>query len=189
MGSELTSGGWSFSKRTKTTAEIILDFYKAIRAGAHDAIIIGCNTVGHLCAGLFEVQRTGDDTSGQDWERTRRMGINTLAFRAAQHDAFFQVDADCVGVTSLVPWDLNKNWLDLLSKSGTPLFASIEPNALGPQQKAALKEAFSIASQRQPLVEPLDWLDTTCPTDWRLGEKVVHYNWYPESGISAVAGV
>ena len=37
--------------------------------------------------------RTGDDTSGRIWERTRRMGVNTLAFRLPQHNAFYHIDA------------------------------------------------------------------------------------------------
>lgn len=67
-----------FHDRTLTTAEIILNLYKTIRKAAKDALLIGCNTIGHLCAGLFEINRTGDDTSGKEWERTGKMGINTL---------------------------------------------------------------------------------------------------------------
>ncbi|PYT32182.1 MAG: hypothetical protein DMG58_10690 [Acidobacteria bacterium] len=43
-------------------------------------------------------------TSGRDWNRTRRMGVNTLAFRGVQHGAFFATDADCVGIMAAVPW-------------------------------------------------------------------------------------
>ncbi|MDR3718944.1 MAG: hypothetical protein P4K98_09090, partial [Bryobacteraceae bacterium] len=85
MGPELTAAGWYFSDRGKTTAEIVRALYQAIRRGAGSAQIIGCNTIGHLGAGLFEMQRIGDDTSGREWPRTRKMGINTLAFRLAQH--------------------------------------------------------------------------------------------------------
>lgn len=61
--------------------------------------MIGCNTVGHLAAGLVQVQRTGDDTSGRQRERTRRMGVKTLAFLLAQHNRLFVLDADCVPCT------------------------------------------------------------------------------------------
>src|SRR5690242_12950575 len=54
----------SFQDRSRTTAEIVLEFYRAIRAGAGHAVIIGCNTLSHLAAGLVHLQRTGDDTSG-----------------------------------------------------------------------------------------------------------------------------
>src|SRR5262249_25161944 len=70
MGESLTTPGWHFADRSRTTAEIVSDLHMAIREAAGDAVLIGCNTVGHLGAGLFELQRTGDDTSGREWERT-----------------------------------------------------------------------------------------------------------------------
>ena len=90
MGAELTDGKWRFADQSLTNAEIILRLYRTLREGAGDGVLIGCNTIGHLAAGLFEIQRTGDDTSGREWERTRRMGVNTLAFRLPQHGAFFR---------------------------------------------------------------------------------------------------
>jgi alpha-galactosidase len=88
MGAEITDPNWSFANRTRTNAEIIRDLYEVLREAAGAALLLGCNTVGHLAAGLFELQRIGDDTSGRDWNRTRKMGVNTLAFRAPQHGAF-----------------------------------------------------------------------------------------------------
>jgi alpha-galactosidase len=187
MGGAITPDGWHFADRTKTTAEIILNLYCAIREGAGNALLIGCNVIGHLAAGLVEIQRTGDDTSGRDWNRTRKMGINTLAFRMPQHDAFFAADADCVGLTHDIPWDLNARWLDLLARSGTPLFVSADPAAVGPAQEKALREAFARAAQPQSAGEPLDWLDTTCPSHWRLGDTETIYDWYgQEVAVSAV---
>ncbi|MHB1000071.1 MAG: alpha-amylase family protein [Armatimonadota bacterium] len=177
MGNSLTKPGWSFADRSRTTAEIIRDLYTAIRTGAGEALIIGCNTVGHIGAGLFEIQRTGDDTSGQEWERTRKMGVNTLAFRMPQHRLFYESDADCVGLTNHVPWELNSQWLDVLAKSGTPLFVSASPDAIGPEQSAALKDAFAKGAEIQPIAEPLDWLDTTCPRIWRQGSEISKYDW------------
>jgi alpha-galactosidase len=58
------------------------------------------------------------------------MGVNTLAFRGAQHGAFYVADADCVGVTNAVPWVYNRQWPDLLAR-GTMLFVSLAPDALG----------------------------------------------------------
>jgi alpha-galactosidase len=150
-----------------------------MRAAAGQSYLIGCNTIGHLGAGLFELQRTGDDTSGREWERTRKMGINTLAFRSPQHDTFFAADADCVGLTRDVPWELNSQWLALLARSGTPLFVSADPAVLGPQQKRALSESFALAAQPRPTAEPLDWLDSTCPAQWLLDGEQVAFDWYP----------
>jgi alpha-galactosidase len=177
MADGLTAPGWHFADRSRTTAEIVRDLYAAVREAAGDAVLIGCNTVGHLGAGLFELQRTGDDTSGREWERTRKMGVNTLAFRMPQHGAFFAADADCVGLTREVPWRLNRQWLDLLARNGTPLFVSAAPDAVGPEQSAALKEAFLVASRPQPPAEPLDWLYTTCPRHWRFGDEEAVYDW------------
>ena len=179
---QITPNGWSFADRSRTTAEIIRDLYSAIREAAGEAVLIGCNTIGHLGAGLFEIQRTGDDTSGREWERTRKMGINTLAFRMPQHDAFFAVDADCVGLTNDVPWELNSQWLELLARSGTPLFVSADPKAIGPEQKDALMSAFEIAATPQPIAEPLDWLETTSPAHWKFGNEKRVFKWISDGG-------
>lgn len=184
MGAEVTDKGWGFADDSLTTAEVILALYETLRQGAGDALLLGCNTVGHLGAGLFELQRTGDDTSGREWERTRRMGVNTLAFRMPQHDAFFAVDADCIGLTGQVPWEMNRQWLDLLARSGTPLFVSAAPDAVGPEQQQALQAAFALAATSQPVGEPLDWLNTTCPRHWRLGGQETTYDWYDGEGAS-----
>jgi alpha-galactosidase len=189
MGAELTNPGWRFADTSRTTAEITLALYRAIRAGAGEAhhaasaLIIGCNTIGHLGAGLFELQRIGDDTSGREWERTRKYGINTLAFRGPQHDTFFAVDADCMGHTPVMPWEMNERFLDLLARSGTPLFLSIDPKALGSDQIRAIRAAYQQASLPQPLAEPLDWLETTCPTTWKMDQTIVHYDWFGDNGV------
>jgi alpha-galactosidase len=177
MGSDITNGGWMFADSGRTSAEIINNLYKAIRDGAGDAALIGCNTIGHFGAGLFELQRTGDDTSGRAVERTRKMGINSLAFRMPQNNTFFAADADCVGLTDAIPWDQNKQWLDLLARSGTALFVSADPDFMGTEQKAALREAYTIAAKPTVAGEPLDWLETTCPRHWKFGDDLVTYDW------------
>ena len=180
MGPGLTAGGWHFQDRGRTTAEIVLDLYRAIRRSAGDAVLIGCNTIGHLSAGLVEAQRIGDDTSGREWARTRKMGVNTLAFRMPQHDAFFVADADCVPLTGEIPWSLTEQWLDLVARSGTALIISADPAAVTPEQKPALRAALAAAARTQPPGVPLDWMDTTTPERWKLDGKPVHYDWYRE---------
>lgn len=187
MGVALTDPGWRFHDNTRTTAEIIRALYQAIREAAGQAALIGCNTVGHLGAGLFEMQRIGDDTSGKQWERTRKMGVNTLAFRAAQHRTFFFADPDCVPVTPPVPWPLTAQWLDLVARSGMPLFVSLDPACAGAEQRRAIREAFERAAAPQPVPEPLDWMDSTAPERWRLGAATRRYQWYPEDGASPFA--
>jgi alpha-galactosidase len=185
MGASPTLPDWSLHDRSRTNAEVILDLYRAIRnAAGEQTLVLGCNTVGHLSAGLFEMQRTGDDTSGEHWERTRKMGVNTLAFRLPQHQTFFVQDADCVGITRAVPWDLNRQWLDLLARSSTALFISPSPDATGPEQKKAIAAAFAIAAAGGSNVSPTDWLDATTPEQWRgpAAEKGIRYQWCATGG-------
>jgi alpha-galactosidase len=184
MNADITDSGWHFADGSRTNAEIVLDFYHAIREAAGTSLVIGCNTLNHLSAGQFELQRSGDDTSGRDFNRTRRMGVNTLAFRAAQHGAFFAIDADCVPITPQIPWDMGERWLNLVAKSGTPLFVSADPRAMGDEQKQAVRRAFAEAAKPQPLGEPLDWLETTTPGRWRLQGETVEFDWFGPDGAS-----
>jgi alpha-galactosidase len=177
MGPQITNDGWSFADNSLTTAEIVKNLYVAIREAAGDALILGCNTIGHISAGLFEMQRTGDDTSGRHFERTRRMGVNALAFRMPQHRTFFDTDADCVGLTHDIPWEQNRQWLDLVGRSSTSLFVSCDPTAIGPDQRAALRDSFERAARPATPAEPVDWIETTCPRYWRAGDKRLTYNW------------
>jgi alpha-galactosidase len=64
-----------------------------------------------------------------------------------------------------------------LAESGAPLFISAQPEAIGEEQKAAIKKAFASAAKVLPLGEPLDWMDTMLPQKWKLDGKVVDFNW------------
>lgn len=171
--------GWGLADRSRTSAEVLVALYRTIADAAGDALVIGCNTVGHLAAGLVQIQRTGDDTSGRHWERTRRMGVNTLAFRLAQHGHFYAVDADCVPCTPATEWALNRRFLDLVARSGTALFVSVDPAARTPEVDADLTAAVRLALDGgQPGgVEPLDWLETTTPRRWRARGQDLAYDW------------
>jgi alpha-galactosidase len=184
MGVELADDGWHFHDQTLTNAEIILRHYRTLRAGAGDAVLLGCNTIGHLGAGIFEVQRVGDDVSGRLWERTRRMGVNALAYRLPQNGTFFAIDPDCAMYTPQTPWELNSQYLDLVARSGAVLFVSANPLTTPPAQKAAFRAALQIAlSGGVPGgSEPLDWLHTTAPEQWRLGREKVAYHWEEPAG-------
>ena len=183
MGAALTRDGWTFaSGPSRTTAEVIDDLYGTIRRAASESLIIGCNTVSHFSAGHFEICRVGDDTSGTEWPRTRKMGVNTLAFRGAQHGSFYVADPDCVGVTNAIPWTLNRQWLDLLARSGTMLFVSLDPNALGAEQRRDLSAALALAATPKPLGEPLDWQRTVYPSRWRLMGRERTYDWVGADG-------
>jgi alpha-galactosidase len=177
MNETMTAPGWHFRDRSITNAEIILFLYRTIRAASLDMLLIGCNTFSHLSAGIFELNRIGDDTSGNEWARTLKMGVNTLGFRLPQHNTFYAADGDCVGLTTKIPWDKNKQWLRLLAESSAPLFISAQPEALGDEQKKYIKKSFSIASTVQSLGEPLDWMNNPRPQEWLLNGKRIEFDW------------
>lgn len=177
MEDALTVPGWQFNDNTKTNAEIILHLYKSIREAADDMYLIGCNTISHLSAGLFELNRIGDDTSGKEWARTKKMGVNTMGFRMVQHKTFYEADGDCVGLTNEVPWNKNKQWMQLLAQSSAPLFISAQPDAIGNEQKQFIRQSFVEAAKQQPVAEPLDWMNNQWPAKWKLNGKVVEFDW------------
>ena len=189
MGPQPTLPGWSFSDRTRTNAEVIADLYALLREAVGDKLLLdGCNTMGHLGQGIFDLQRIGDDTSGHQWERTRRMGVNTLAFRLPQHGTFFTVDPDMVGLTDAVSWELNRQWLDVLAQTGAATIVAVAPSQRGPEQRAALKDAFQIAASGGTGIRPIDWMESSTPEHWRAPAAAAvserHYQWTGADGTS-----
>ena len=187
MGPQPTLPGWSLHDKSKTNAEVIAELYTMLRQAAGEPVLLdGCNTVGHLGQGIFDLQRTGDDTSGRQWERTRRMGVNTLAFRLPQNGTFYTVDADLVGITDAVPWEFNQQWLEVLARSGAATIVSPGPPARGAQQRAALREAFKLAAAGGAGARPVDWMDGSTPEHWKeSGKQERRYRWSGAEGASA----
>lgn len=176
----ITPDGWHFYDTSKTSAEIVKDFYNLVRNSVgEDVVLIGCNTIGHLSAGIVDMHRIGDDTSGYDWQRVVGYGVNTLAFRLCQNKTFFTADADCVGIMSKIDWQKNQKWLDLLSKSSTALFVSIHDDAYTDEVKNDIKNAFEecVNSFGKKLI-PLDWKENKIPQKWQWGDKVIEYRWH-----------
>ena len=185
MGAQITDDGWGFAEgRMRTTAEIILELYQIMRQAAGDMVILGCNTFGHLSAGIFEACRVGDDTSGNSWDRTRKMGVNSLAFRGAQNGAFYATDPDIAALTKNLPWEKSGQWLDLVSRSGAVLFVALDPAAVGPEQERALKAAFARAAKPQPIGEPRDWMASASPERWVLDGQEATFDWQVPEGAS-----
>lgn len=180
----VTEEGWHFYDQSKTSAEIVKMLYGAIYEVCREknVLILGCNTIGHLGAGLMHINRTGDDTSGKSWNRARIMGVNTLAFRLPQHRAFYDVDADCVGITGAISWELNKQWADVLAESGTPLFVSAKSGVLTPDEEEVLHQIMCKAAKQDCHKIPVDWQDTDCPEVWADEKETRHYNWYEDAG-------
>ena len=167
---------WHFYDKAKTNAEIVLDLYKLIKDAAGDMYIIGCNTVSHLCAGLVHLNRTGNDTSGREWDATKKNGVNTLAFRLAQNEAFYMCDADCVGILGeYIPWEKNKQWLHLLLYSNTPLFVSCNNN-LTDEQRKDISNAYK-ANQKNHKMKPVDIFENPTPSKWEINGETIEYEW------------
>ena len=191
MPVEMAVPGWYFHDQGRTSAEIIVSLYQAILEAAkpHGMLILGCNTIGHLGAGLMHINRTGDDTSGLMWERTLRFGVNTLAMRMPQHRTFFDADADCLGITERISWDYNRLWGRLLSLSGTSLFYSVKPGTMKAEEEEELREMLRENAAVRASAEPLDWQETALPQEWLLSgqtsqsshEEIFH--WYPPEGL------
>ena len=182
----VTEDGWGFADDSLTSAEVVQRFYQAVFEGAGDSLVLGCNCIGHLGVGYMQLNRTGDDTSGVKWERTRKMGINTLAFRLPQNGAFYAVDADCVGMSSQILWSLNRQWLKLLGYSGTPLFFSVKPGTLSEEEERELKSVLAFASQNEKEGVPLNWQDTFFPDQWELDGQKTQFDWADELGAGVL---
>lgn len=186
MRAATASPGWHFHDRSRTNAEIIRDLYQAIRLAAGETTILGCNTVGHLAAGLFESQRIADDTSGHDWERTRRFGVNGLSHRVIQHRTFSHIDPDCVAITTDVGWRETSQWMDVVARSGTSLFFSPAPNAVTPEARSAMKDAMFLALQ-DGCGFPLHPTRGTTPDEWQFSSPnraQKRYDWCGPEGVS-----
>jgi alpha-galactosidase len=176
-GAICDDGPWNFADKTRTNAEICLDFYRAIKEECGSTCLVeGCGVFSHLATGYCELNRIGDDTSGVVWDRTRSFGVNCLAFRLPQNGIFYAADADCVGFAG-IPFSKNALWLDLLSKSGTPLFISCPPGVLTANQKEVVHAAFARASLQKDVAIPLDFETDSDPVRWLINGKETLYDW------------
>ena len=174
----LTDGGWRFFDQSRTSAEIMADFYRTIYESAFPGtVILACNVPGFLTAGLCHINRVGDDTSGREWARTRRMGVNTLAFHAMHDGAFYKADHDCVGITGRIAWTLNSRWAELLSFSGTPLFFSTQPDVPSPAEFRDISACLARGASQNHSAVPLDWMENCCPERWLLDGTEKTFDW------------
>ena len=169
---------WQDAKHT--TAETIVKLYSTIRdAAGDDMVILGCNAVNHLCAGLFEASRVGPDTSGKNWEQTKRNGVGAVAFKGIENMTLFAADPDCVGLASegAIPWEKNRQWIDLLSRSGMPFFISWRRTLASGEVRKALSAALSRAARCNRTAEAIDWLETSVPHRWLTADGIREYTW------------
>ncbi|MBQ3705577.1 MAG: hypothetical protein II888_03910 [Clostridia bacterium] len=125
---------------------------------------------------------------GDAWERTLRFGVNTLAFRMPQHRAFFDIDADCIGISERIDWKYNRQWGELLARSGTSLFYSLKPDTLPPEQERELDGMLRENAEPHAPAEPLDWMETALPQEWKTDAGEQHFSWYEPWGLRVACG-
>lgn len=183
MTTHMAENGWAFHDRSRTSAEITLDLYRAIReAAGEDTIILGCNTLSHLSAGLVHLMRTGYDTSGRHWERVRIFCVNALAFRLMQNGTFYVCDADCAAIAGRMDWELTREWIRAAGESGTTLFVSADPDVAGEHEKECLRKALAVNSVQADEMVPLDWMENTSPERYLVNGVETRYMWYGKEG-------
>jgi len=92
-----------------------------------DSVADGLKHGGASLRGHVHIQRIGDNTSGGNGWRTRKMGVNSLAFSRDAARSSFCHGRDCVGLTNQIPWRLNEQWMELMAPAGTSMFVSAQP--------------------------------------------------------------
>lgn len=165
-----------FYDKTKTTATIIKNMYKAIQRGAGDADVIGCNVVGHLSAGIHSIQRIGEDTSGRCGEWTIRNGVHSF-MRLPMNNTFFRADPDCAAFTEYVDPELNMDFLELCALTGVTTIASIVPYSLTDAQMTRINEIFHMADQNTHAYGIANYENTTIPELFTDGKNTRSFNW------------
>ena len=42
---------------------------------------------------------------------------------------------------------------------------------------------FAINAKQTDVCEPLDWMDSICPSEWLINGEKVTFDWYEDSGL------
>ena len=174
---ELTVPGWTLFDRSVTNAQALMSLYRLIEEASGSAVIIGCNTFSHLAAGIHSAQRTGCDTSGRDWNVTKKNGINSLVYRLCQNGTFYTADPDCAAFTDKVPIELNLRYAELISRLGGVLFVSADHGILKGNDLERLNASFARCAAEQNAAVPLDWDKTSLPSEFLSEGEVLRFIW------------
>lgn len=183
----LIKNGNKFYDKTKTNATIIKNLYKAIQRGAGDADVIGCNTIGHLTAGIHSACRVGNDTSGRSFEWTRRYGVNSV-MRLPQNETFFNVDPDCAAFTEMVDAKINLDYLEMCALTGMTTLASVTPRILSKDEMKRINKIYKIADENKSRYTIENYDKTANPEKFVSadGKTTKTYDWYSEYNGSRV---
>ena len=89
----------------------------------------------------------------------------------------------------MIPWEKNRQWADVLAKSGTPLFVSAKPGVLNPEEFEDLHQIMLRASEQKEHFVPLDWEEIDCPEVWGENGETITYDWFDNEGPTMDAAV
>jgi alpha-galactosidase len=168
----------AFYDKHHPTAYIMRELYRTIEEAAGGAVVIGCNTLSHLAAGIHAVQRTGDDTSGRNFEVTRGDGVATFS-RLPQNNTFYSHDPDCAAFTEMVSPERNLDFLEAAAITGATTLASVTPGILSPAAMARIRSIYKTASMGGLGATPTDWLGHNEPCRFETADgRIFDYDWY-----------
>ncbi len=172
----------AFYDRHHPTAYIMRELYRTIEVAAGGATVIGCNTFGHLAAGIHAVQRVGDDTSGRNFEITRADGVGTFV-RLPQNGTFFSHDPDCAAFTDKVSHRANLDFLEAAAITGAATLASVTPGTLTQEEMGRIRGIYRVASEGGNGAIPVDWLGHQEPSIFETADGFrFTFDWYREYG-------
>jgi alpha-galactosidase len=89
-----------------------------------------------------------------------------------------------------VQGDPADEFLDLVARSGTALFVSIDPVSRTEQRDGELSDGIRLALSAGDTgggIEPLDWPANSTPNSWRAGGGTVRYSWSQAWGSDPAA--
>lgn len=175
-GPTIIGSGLKFHDRTRTTATIIKELYRAIQRGAGAADVIGCNVIGHLSAGIHSAQRVGGDTSGRSFEWTVRNGVNSM-MRLPQNGRFFLIDPDCAAFTEQVNAKLNLDFLEMCAVTGVTTLASVTPGILRPEEMRRIRDIYRIADSGSMHLGIVNYEKTAQPEFFSDSADKYSYDW------------
>ncbi len=170
--------GQNFYDNTLTNCQILKRLYSTIQSAAGNRVVIGCNTINHITAGIHACQRSGDDTSGRSFEITRKNGGRAMV-RLPQNNTFFSVDPDCAAFTDMVDADLNLDFMEMCAATGVVTLASVTPGILTKEQMSRIRGIYKTASQGGLGATPVDWLAHNVASKYRTPDGTeLNYDWY-----------
>jgi len=181
---------WHYYDESITNCTILKNLYKKIQQATGDDVVIGCNTLNHLVAGIHAVQRSSQDTSGRKFEDTRQNGCASF-IRLPQNQTFFAADPDCAAFTANVPAKENLDFLELCAITGCVTFASVTPGILKDEEMARIRKIYRIASEGGLGAIPTDWLGHNICSRFKTPDgELFRYDWYKYyDGVRSFYGV